>query len=224
MPSKLYTSARSTLASTDRKSLAAFDSWLKRVRASAAGDPVDGKQLCANLKREAHFTGAGAFGDATELTGFLTRCAQTHRSIKGMKRRVDGYRDTCDAHSARGLAIPANDVPEKLLRYSTSRFAAALIVERVLGKMARVEFDAGRLSPEDAFRRIAARWRSSSMTPTEKLGGGSVVWATFRHRKGTPRDDAKGMAEALALPLRPTDRILIEFSYSRDKVNNHRFP
>jgi hypothetical protein len=137
---------------------------------SAAGDPVDGKQLCANVRNEAHFTGMGAFGDPGELTAFLTICAQKHRKIKGMKKRVDGFADTCASNTAKGLAIPVAHLPERLLRYSTSRQGAALIVERVLGKMARVAFDAGRLSPEDAFRRIAARWSSASMTPSETLG------------------------------------------------------
>lgn len=224
MPSKLYTSARGTLSNTDKNSLAAFDLWLERVRTRTNGDPVDGRQLCENLKAEAHFTGALSFGDATELTGFLVHCARTHRGTKGRTERIDGYARSCDAHSAKGLAIPTARLPARLLRYHASRYAAALVIERVLGKAARLDFDAGILSPEDAFQRIARRWRSASMTPAEKLGGGSVVWATFRHKKGTPRHDAKGMAEALALPLRATDTILIELSYSTDRVQNHRFP
>jgi hypothetical protein len=225
MPSKLYATARATLSSTDKRSLAAFDLWLRRVHATPSGDPVDGLQLCANLKAEAHFTGAGAFGDAAELTGFLTRCAQAHRVTKGMTKRAGGYAQTCNAHAAKGTAIPAASIPPRLLRYSTSGYLAALIIERVLGKLARMDFDAGLLSPEDAFERIARRWSSPSMT-AEKLGGGPVVWATFRHKKGTPRHDAKGMAEALALPLpsRATSTILLELSYPRDKVSNHRFP
>jgi hypothetical protein len=226
MSSKLYTSARSTLSAAEKKSLAAFDSWLKRVRVKSNGDPVDGRQLCANLKAEAHFTGAGAFGDATELAAFLARCAQAHRLTKGMAKRVDGYVQTCDAHGAKGLPIPIARLRPNLLRYSTSKYAAAVIIERVLGKVARIEFDAGRLSPEDAFKRIAARWGSTSMTPVEKLSGGSVVWATFRQKKGTPRDDANDLAQALALPLppRPSGTLLFELAYPAAKVSNHRFP
>jgi hypothetical protein len=224
MPSKLYASARGALGAADKKSLAAFDAWLKRVHASSSGSPVDGRQLSENLKAEAHFTGAAGFGDATEMTGFLTRCAQGHRGTKGVKARVGGYQGTCDAHAAKGLAIPVAHLPARLLRYSTSRYGVAVLVERVLGKAARLDFDAGRLSPDDAFERIASRWRASSVTPAEKLGGGPVVWATFRHRKGTPRYDAKGMADALALPQRSPGTILYELSYATDKVEGHRFP
>ena len=224
MPSNLYAGARAMLGGTDKSSLAAFDRWLQRVRARSTGDPVDGGQLCVNLKAEAHLTGTGAFGDTTELTGFLTRCAQAHRVTKGVQPRVDGYAKTCDAHASKGTHIPTAHLPPRLLRYSTSRFAAALLVERVLGKVARIQFDAGSLSPEDAFRRIERRWRAAAMTPADRLSGGPTVWATFRHKKGTPRHDAKSMADALALPVRTAGTILLEFAYAMNKVSNHRFP
>jgi hypothetical protein len=225
MTSKLYEGARGALGSADRKSLATFVGWLGRVRTGASGDPVDGRQIGRNLQREAHLTGAGAFGDYAELTGFLARCATTHRGTKGMKQRVNGYGGACSSHVAKGLPIPAAHLPPRLLRYSVSRYAAAILVERVLGKAARKVFDDGSLPAEDAFRRIEARWSASTMTPTEQLGRpGSVVWATFRHKKGTPRKDAKGMAEALALSPRAGDDLLIELAYPTDKVENHRFP
>ena len=60
------------------------------------------------------------------------------------------------------------------------------------------------------------------------LGKADCVFATFEHPGGAPRDDALGMAEALALPLMASpvsvDEFLVELSYPTNSVRNHRFP
>jgi hypothetical protein len=226
MPSTLYTAARSMLDPKDERSLAGFDRSLRRARRSQNGGPIDGARLLANLRAEAHLTGSKPFGDPAELAALLGRCAGNHRAATKSGLRVEAYLEACEAHAGRGLAIPKDHLPARLLRYSAYRAGADDIVERILGKAARMDFVAETLSAADAFAQVEKRWDASRMLPTDRLGARSVVWATFRHRKGTPRHDAKSMVEALALPppVRSADRILIEFAYDRDAVQNHRFP
>lgn len=119
-------------------------------------------------------------------------------------------------------------LPAGFLRYSVSKTLAATLVERMLGTMARRDFDSGLMSVEDAFSRIAVRWSAARLTNSEMLARSSAVFATFEHDGTAPRDDARALADALALPVLlrvgTGEEILFEFSYQRDSVQGYRFP
>jgi hypothetical protein len=98
----------------------------------------------------------------------------------------------------------------------------------MLGPRARRLLKAGAVDPDAASRRLASAWDPSRLTKADRLGEARCVFATFEHPGGAPRDDALGIAEALALPLMTSttsvDEWLVEFSYPTDKVTDHRFP
>jgi hypothetical protein len=54
-----------------------------------------------------------------------------------------------------------------------------------------------------------------------------MVFATFEHPAGAPRDDATALSRALALPVwqrpRTEPEILVELSYPTAAVQDHRF-
>lgn len=224
MASTLYRRAVGVLPDDEGEALSSFESWL----ASCREDRCDGSKLVANIRSESHLVGDGEFGHPEELAAFLKLCAAAYIRVKSRPARWRRYLAACGAHGLKGLTIPGGRLPGTLLRYSTSRRVAAVVVERVLGKAARAAFDNGTLPARDAFSRVAAFWAASRMTAENKLAVRRSVFATFEHEAGAPRDDAAAMAQALALPVavRPmdTDAILFEFSYAADAVRGHRFP
>jgi hypothetical protein len=105
---------------------------------------------------------------------------------------------------------------------------ATTLVERILGDMARRDFVSGLMSVEDAFNRIAVRWSAARLTNGDMLSRSGAVFVTFEHDGTAPRDDARALADALALPVLlrvgAGEEILFEFSYQRDSVQGYRFP
>jgi hypothetical protein len=189
---------------------------------------LDGARLRANLQDESHLVGARAFRSPQELAAFLKTCGLAHAKATSELNRRDAYTASCEAFQLKGMDIGSDDLPNGLLRYSTSRNMAATLAERILGKMARRDFDSGVMSVEDAFNRIARFWSVSKLTDGDALGRSSAVFATFDMGGTVPRDDARAMADALALPvllrLSGPDQILFVFSYTRDAVHGIRFP
>jgi hypothetical protein len=204
--------------------LATFEAGLKKHRAADA----DGRKLAANLELEAHLVGDNAFGDASELISFLKLCAGGCAGAARATTGLDAYWLACGSFELRGLAIPRDHLPPKLLHYSSNRKLVATILEKQLGIAARMAFDAGTMTPEDAFHQLSLKWTSSKLTPKERLGGGKAVFATFEHRAGAPRNSALAMTQALALRVSVRvlsgEQILFEFTYPTDSVENHRFP
>jgi hypothetical protein len=217
MPSRLYDLAVSALDGRERRALEAL-----LVQIGASGLPA-GNQLIENLRAEAHLVGDEGFGDSTELTSFLRTCGSNRRrSIDAAAR----YEESCERHELRGLRIPRAHLPPQLLRYTTSRRFASAVVESVLGKTARVDFDNDVLVDE-IFADLASSWDSSRLSSVP-LGSRDVVFATFDHPAGAPRTDACALADALALPFlgepRTADEMLIELSYPTRAVVETRFP
>jgi hypothetical protein len=92
----------------------------------------------------------------------------------------------------------------------------------VLGKVARSRFDS-ELFIEDILANVAASW-DLVVIDDLRLAKGTAVFATFEHPGGAPRDDAPALAQALALPTRTDEALLIELSYPTKAVNDTRFP
>ena len=221
MVSNLHSNAVASLSTGDLDALTTFTEWFGQSHAH-------GKKLLANVRRESHLVGDGDFGEPKALAAFLIRCAVGHGRPKSSPQRMRNYGLACGACELKGLRVPRGHLPRTLLRYSASRAAAAALVERVLGKAARRDFDNGILQPEDAFARIAELWPPLEMSESDRLAGGAAVFATFDAGTNAPRDSAFGMAEALALGIlmRPPgdEDILFEFSYDTNTVRGYRFP
>jgi hypothetical protein len=221
MPANLYLTAQASLPGKDKPRLNQFLQWLEAI----AEPQLDGARLAENIRQEAHLVGNNAFNTPDEFKQFLGQCASLHRGTNAQKR--EAYSRACGNFQSRGLRIAPSDLPERLLRYSTNRKLIARIVEKLLGTVARKEFDDERMLPADAFSRLANAW-DAFLASTESLGGREAVFATFGDPSSAPRDDARAMADALALPIvlrvGAGNQILFEFSYRRDDVLNHRFP
>jgi|GEM_PF-1633086 len=231
MPTKLYASATDTISDADKKSLAACERWLRRQTRKPSGTSCDGRQIADNIRDESHLCEGGDPPDPQLLAGFLKDWCARHAAAKRDRERCDCFSLVCKTYAARGKPIPVDHLPPGLLRYTTSRAAVAQMVERILGKVARKQFETGAMSAEDAFARMAVAWDSNRLTDRGRLArpSDSFTWATFEHVPGTPRDNARGMADALAHPVLITltassDEILYELSYPRDAVRDHRFP
>jgi hypothetical protein len=224
MPSQLYNAAQGWLDAGEQKHLSGLQAWL----AGISTPELDGTRLWANIESESHLAGTGAFGTPDELAAFLKACASAHAKATSDLQRRAAYGDTCEAFQLKGLGIDPANLPGGFLRYSTSKTLVAILVERMLGKMARRDFDLGLMAVEDAFNRMASYWSAARLTDAEKLARSSVVFATFDHDGNAPRDDARALADALALPvllrLGAGEEILFEFFYKRDVVQGHRFP
>jgi hypothetical protein len=223
MPSRLYTEARNSLSRTETRQVEDFQSWL-----SACAEPAfDGARVALNLQEEAHLVGDDGFGVPSELAAFLRECGAAHAKASSKSNRRAALRAACSRFELRGLNVERAHLPPRLLRYSANVNLAASLIERVLGKSARLNFENGTLSPADAFKQMARRWKFSMKAP-ERLSGALAVFATFDHPGGAPRNDAARLANAMALPaiLRAGtgDQMLFEFAYDRDSVRGHRFP
>ena len=224
MPSQLYTLAHGSLVAAEQQRLTEFETWLSDI-----DEPqLDSARLLANVRAECHLVGAAQFGDPNELAAFLKACGQAHSKATSELQRRDGYSSTCSAFELKGLGVDQASLPPGFLRYSTSKTLVATLVERMLGKVARRDFDSGLMSIEDAFNRIAIYWSAARLTDAEMLARSNAVFATFEHNGTAPRDDARALADALALPVLlrvgAGEEILFEFSYQRDSVRGYRFP
>jgi hypothetical protein len=183
----------------------------------------DGAKVVENLRTESHLVGDGAFGEPAELTSFLRVCGAPPSASTEVG---DRYEKACAAHLLRGLPIPLDHLPARLLRYSTSRTIAGQMIERVLGRRAREDFD-NDLLVEDTMAELAASWDAGALSGVH-LGSAAPVFATFEHSAPLPRDDARALSLALALGFwgRPRSRVelVIELSYPARAVTDTRFP
>lgn len=225
MVSDLYDKALRHLSDAGRRRFLAFRDWLDGPPKSLA----EGKKLFANIEMESHLVGDGDFGNPETFCAFLASCAVDQPDAGTEDDRRAGFCSACAEHERRGLPIPPGHLPGTLYRYCTSRWAVSKVLERLLGVAARVAFDSGTMSPEDAFSRIEWRWSQSAMTDTERLGGRDTVFATFDFPDvDSPRDNAAAMAAALALEVgthaHAGDEILFELTYETASVRDHRFP
>jgi hypothetical protein len=224
MASQLYTLAQGLLLAAEQRRLTEFETWLSDIN-----EPhLDSARLLANVRDECHLVGARQFGDPNELAAFLGACGQAHSKATSEFQRRAGYSSACSAFELKGLGVEQTSLPAGFLKYSTSKTLAATLVERMLGKIARRDFDSGLMSVEDAFNRMALYWSTARLTDDEMLARSKAVFATFEHEGTAPRDDARALADALALPVLVRvgagEEILFEFSYQRDSVQGHRFP
>lgn len=224
MASQLYTLAQRSLPAAEQQHLADFETWLSDINEPQ----LDSARLVTNARDECHLVGAGQFGDPTELAAFLKACGQAHSKATSEFQRRTGYSSACSAFELKGLGVEQASLPNGFLRYSASKTLVATLVERMLGKMARRDFDSGLMSVEDAFNRIAVYWSAARLTDAEMLARSRAVFATFEHDGTAPRDDARALADALALPVLlrvgAGEEILFELSYQRDLVQGYRFP
>lgn len=225
MASQLYTLAQGSLGVAEQQHLTDFETWITDINEPQ----LNGARLVANLRDESHLVGAGHFGDPNELAAFLKACGQAHSKVTSEFQRRTGYSSACSAFELKGLGVEQASLPNGFLRYSASKTLVATLVERMLGKMARRDFDSGLMSVEDAFNRIALYWSAARLTNAEMLARStSAVFATFEHDGTAPRDDARALADALALPVLlrvgAGEEILFELSYQRDSVQGYRFP
>jgi len=180
-----------------------------------------------NLQAEAHLVGNREFGDPLELAAFLRRCAARFTAASDPAEQHRCYEEACKEFSGRGLRVLREHLPERLLRYSTSRTLLGLLAEQLVGEPASIDLRLGFLSPEKACDLLAAAWDSSRLSKGE-LGVTPQVFATFEHPGATSRDDALAMSQALALPFwerpRTSEEILFELAYPTDSVDGPRFP
>lgn len=224
MASQLYKLAQGSLPAVEQRHLTDFETWLTDINEPQ----LNGVQLVANVRDESHLVGPGNFGDPNELGAFIKACGQAHSKATSELQRRDGYSSVYSAFELKGLGVEPTSLPTGFLRYSASKTLAATLVERMLGKMARRDFDSGLMSVEDAFNRMAMNWSAARLTGAEMLAQSSVVFATFEDNGTAPRDDARALADALALPVLlrvgAGEEILFEFSYQRDSVQGYRFP
>jgi hypothetical protein len=222
MKSKLFQTAEAALTPSEVDGLRSFEDRLSKIGLRSS-EFVDGRQLVDNLQSETRMTGDGRPDDATVLSEFLRRCAQ---NVATSRMLLEGYASLCVDFAGEGQRILRGCLPDDLLRYTTNRRLASMMIERVLGLTARVNFDRGLLTAEDAFTKMEKFWTPAPDDSEEHLGG-SFLFATFEE-DAAPRDDAKAMAAALALPilLSPnlTDEFLYELTYPTDRVLRYKFP
>ena len=128
----------------------------------------------------------------------------------------------------RGLRVPREHLPNRLLRYSTSvRLLEQLVEELGVGDLAQVDVSH---DPKSAFRKIRKKWDPSQIKRAMLGPPKPKVFATFEHEPTgrLNRKDAVAVSKALGLlflELLPTgEGILFEFSYPSDAVQDPRFP
>jgi hypothetical protein len=227
MPSNLYRQALDSLSNDERTALESCLTWLGTHSGSLPDDPTDGARILANLQEEAHLVGDRDFGDASELADFLRLCAARFAACTPEERHR-AFEEICDEFALRGLRVLREHLPDTLLRYVASRAVAANLIERMLGRFGRDDFDSGRLPPDILFTRLRRLWTPARLSTADRLAGRNKVFATFEHPAGAPRDDAKALSQALALSFWQNPRggmeLLVELTYPTDAVQNHRFP
>jgi hypothetical protein len=225
MPSDLYQSAMASLLEEERDTLTKLEAWLQEI----SGDPGRGDRILENLRSESHLLGDGLWGHTVELTEFLRHCGREHVKSVTDEECQTGYKNSCAAFEGKGLKIEQENLPSILLRYSRNAPLVLELIEPFLPDRAKQDALDDTPSMEDAFMWLGSvSWDPSLIEESLLLGGkeAKMVFATFEHPAGAPRNHAGNMAAALALPRRPRieEEILVEFSYSTDSVSNHRFP
>ncbi|HEV7509699.1 MAG TPA: hypothetical protein VGS07_32805 [Thermoanaerobaculia bacterium] len=228
MPSDLYRSAVASLLEEERETLTILEAWLQDLQ-EISGDPGRGDCILKNLQSESHLLGDGPWGHVAELAEFLRQCGREHAQGVTEKERQLGYKDSCASFEGKGFKIEQENLPGTLLRYSRNAPLVLELIEPFLPDRAKQDALYDPLSLEDAFTWLSsASWNPSLIEDGLLLGGkeAKMVFATFEHPVGAPRNHAGNMAAALALPRRPRieEEILVEFSYSTDSVSNYRFP
>jgi hypothetical protein len=225
MPSNLYRLALEALSDDEKATLAEFETWMEALQIDVGGRKTQGDHVLGNLREESHLLGEGAFGDCSELVSLLKCCCEEHARSSSDSERYNGFGGVCGSHEGKGLRIDRERLPDTLLRYGRNMALFEKLVANVLGDRARKDLINGRISFEEAFSRLVASWDPSAVADHVRLGGSTVVFATFDHSAGAPRSDAAALAQALALPVQPGRKeILMEFTYPTDSVANHRFP
>lgn len=139
MASQLYTLAQGSLLAAEQQHLTEFETWLSDINEPQ----LDSARLAANVRDECHLVGAGHFGDPNELAAFLKACGQAHSKATSELQRRDGYSSVCSTFELKGLGVEQASLPAGFLRYSASKTLVATLVERMLGKTARRDFDSG---------------------------------------------------------------------------------
>jgi hypothetical protein len=213
MPSTLYQSAVASLLEDERESLSTFETWLpERIR--------------ENLRSESHLVGDHPWGHDVALTEFLRQCAREHGKVATDPERQTCYEGSCTSFEGKGLRIERDHLPGTLLRYSRHEPTVLDLIERVLTDRVKQEVIDKKVTLEEAFVRLGSVSWDPTLVEDLRLGGGAMVFATFEHPAGAPRNHAGNMAAALALPPGPRvkEKILVEFSYPTGSVSNHRFP
>ncbi len=225
--SRLYGQALALLTDGERQALLDFVAWLDQ-HPGIPKSAVDGARIRGNFCAESHLVGGGPFGDPTELVAFLRRCVTRFTGTTTLEERHACYEDACEEFLKRGLRISRHHLPDRLLRYVTSRALLARLAQRMLGRAARAAGSDDIRALVMSFPRLQARWSSSRLTAGERLGRGGAVFATFDQGAGAPRHDPVALSQALALPFwgrpRAGDEILVELTYRTDDVADHRFP
>lgn len=228
MQSELYRRACARLAEPDRDGLRHCETWLQDHSDRSEDPLVRGAQILANLRQESHLLGKASFGDPEELVSFLREWSQAHAKVSEPMPRRRCYQDACRSGQGKGSPVPTEALPTKLLRFSSSRSLLAQMIARILGEAARRDFDNRTLAPEDAVARLRRRWTPDSFGPTDRLGRGDVVFATFESAAGPPRNSPIELAEALGLGVarsRAIDRaFLVELEYEAVAVAEPRIP
>lgn len=224
MPSRLFKKSEGNLSGPDKAALGRF---LTRL----SDTTPHGKQRRRNLESESHLVGNAQFADPAAFREFLEQCVKSHKRRGKRASAAECFLNTCPAHSALGLQIPFLHIPDQLLRYTTSTVPLAQLLKAIAGKKARRDFEAGRLTGDEAIRILEHEWTEDRIPACEGMiasPSAKVVFATFKHDGNAPRNDANKMAAALALecatrPSLPYEA-LYEFSYAKAAVSDFRFP
>lgn len=220
MASRLYKNTR------DSFSPAALN-VLDRCREGLSGTS-DGVKILLNMENEAHLIGNGFFGDPEIFGRFLAAWISEHSPAASDRERRDSYCGACSAYHLLGSRIPAEVLPDNLVRYVSSRSALRVMIEKVLGEDAVMDFDADDLSLGDAFLRLELFWAPSAFRLEDEIGRGKRVFATFNSPAAPLSDDATEIAEALAHPIFVSslseENFLFRLSYSARDVHEHRIP
>jgi hypothetical protein len=228
MPSELYHQASEALEADQRAALSRCEEWLEGLRVEPSRRRVDGKRILDNLRREAHLNGDAGYGDPQSMTRFLSEWAVAHTAVLEDAERGSCYASCCRGHQRKGTAIPRGVLPGTLKRFVTSRALLARLIERILGDEARRDFERGVLDPQNAMARLQRRWAPEALRDDDQLSAGGVVFATFEHAAGFPRQSPRSLAEALGLNVAhgagPDAPFLVELTYATDAVTDHRFP
>jgi len=228
MSSDLFNRALDSLTESDRLAFGQWESWARAHTGMSAAGPTDGARIVANVQAESHLVGDEDFGNSRELSRFLESCSTRMARAADPGTKHQAYVDVCQEFAGRGLRIPDEHLPAEFLRYVSSEKLAANLVERMLGKRARDAFSARALATEVASARLRDRWDSTRLEPSDQLGRGAKVFATFEHPGGAPRHDATALSQALSLSCwQWTGRgpeILVELTYPSNRVSDPRFP
>lgn len=219
MPSELYREARSLLEEDDIRRLNSSEAWL-------AGQ-ASGPRLLANLQRESHFVDKGTFGNPAAFKEFLRAWCNRNESAADDSGRQACFYRTCREHERWGTEIPAEVLPDQLIRYLVGPTLLREIIGQILGRAAKANFDSGMLTIEDAFSRIKLKWNPNLLRGSDRLGRGDTVFATFSNpgaAPGTAQDVVEAIAHPVVTASSTRDQFLFKFTYSSARVEDHRIP